>query len=69
MAPPSTPDPPHPGPGCRGQPGGPAQADEMYAKVAILADAKEELPKIPTGALLVEGGEELRLRRARSRRV
>ncbi len=28
---------------------------EMYAKVGILADAKEELPKIPTGALLVEG--------------
>ncbi|WP_374245011.1 efflux RND transporter periplasmic adaptor subunit [Zoogloea sp.] len=28
---------------------------EMYAKVAILADSKEELPKIPTGALLVEG--------------
>ena len=28
---------------------------EMYAKVAILADTKEELPKIPTGALLVEG--------------
>ncbi|WP_374262596.1 efflux RND transporter periplasmic adaptor subunit [Zoogloea sp.] len=28
---------------------------EMYAKVGILADSKEELPKIPTGALLVEG--------------
>lgn len=28
---------------------------EMYAKVGILADAREELPKIPTGALLVEG--------------
>ncbi len=28
---------------------------EMYAKVAILADTKEELPQIPTGALLVEG--------------
>jgi len=28
---------------------------EMYAKVGILADAREELPRIPTGALLVEG--------------
>jgi len=28
---------------------------EMYAKVGILADTKEELPKISTGALLVEG--------------
>ena len=28
---------------------------EMYAKVGILADSREELPKIPTGALLVEG--------------
>ena len=28
---------------------------EMYAKVAILADSREELPRIPTGALLVEG--------------
>ena len=28
---------------------------EMYARVGILADSKEELPKIPTGALLVEG--------------
>lgn len=28
---------------------------EMYAKVAILADSREELPKIPTGALLIEG--------------
>ena len=26
---------------------------EMYAKVGILADSREELPKIPTGALLV----------------
>jgi cobalt-zinc-cadmium efflux system membrane fusion protein len=28
---------------------------EMYAKVGILADNQGELPKIPTGALLVEG--------------
>lgn len=28
---------------------------EMYAKVGILADAKQELPRIPTTALLVEG--------------
>ena len=28
---------------------------EMYAKVGIIADTKEELPKIPIGALLVEG--------------
>lgn len=28
---------------------------EMYAKVGILADNKQELPKIPTSALLVEG--------------
>lgn len=28
---------------------------EMYAKVSILADTQEELPRIPTGALLVEG--------------
>ena len=28
---------------------------EMYARVAILADAKEEVPRVPIGALLVEG--------------
>ena len=28
---------------------------EMYARVAILADAKEEVPRVPLGALLVEG--------------
>ena len=28
---------------------------EMYARVAILADAKEELPRVPIGALLVDG--------------
>jgi cobalt-zinc-cadmium efflux system membrane fusion protein len=28
---------------------------EMYAKVALLADNREELPKIAIGALLVEG--------------
>ena len=28
---------------------------EMYAKVGILADTQSELPKIPTGSLLVEG--------------
>ena len=54
VAPPSTPDLPHPGPRCRGQPGG-LLKPEMYAAVGIPADAKEELPKIPTGALLVEG--------------
>lgn len=28
---------------------------EMYAKVALLADSREELPRVPIGALLVEG--------------
>ncbi|NML28601.1 efflux RND transporter periplasmic adaptor subunit [Zoogloea dura] len=28
---------------------------EMYAKVALLADTREELPRVPIGALLVEG--------------
>ncbi|HMV17913.1 MAG TPA: efflux RND transporter periplasmic adaptor subunit [Rhodocyclaceae bacterium] len=28
---------------------------EMYARVSLLADAREELPRIPTAALLVEG--------------